>query len=110
MSKCRFKIFRKYVSSLLPVLLIGIYSISSVADSALDRIEQSLEENSVVEHLSNKIVLDSLVNENLSTYLFDVRTEDEFAVSHLPNAIRLNPDTPAHDLFETMANCWKKIQ
>lgn len=64
----------------------------AAADARLAKIERSLETNSSVQHLSNESVLDSLQISDSTTVLFDVRTKEEYAVSHLQNAIRLDPD------------------
>ena len=92
-------VYQRSRDILLLALIIGIYSANTVANTQLDKIERSLEEASNIEQLSNEIVLNSLNTEDSKTFVFDVRTEEEFSVSHLPNAVRLDPDMAPNDFL-----------
>ena len=92
-------VYQRSRDILLLALIIGIYSANTVANTQLDKIERSLEEASNIEQLSNEIVLNSLNTEDSKTFVFDVRTEEEFSVSHLPNAVRLDPAMAPNDFL-----------
>lgn len=79
----------------------------AAAETALARIERTLIEDSQVTQVSSDYVMEfllapalrekpeTLADDERRTLLFDVRESDEFAVSHLPGAIWLDPDTSA---------------
>ena len=75
----------------------------SVAQTALARIEQSIAKDSQIVQVSSDNVLgllDSLDAGTGKILLFDVREQDEFAVSHLPGAIRLAPDVSVKQFIQ----------
>ncbi len=74
-------------------IAVSCVAIHSLAETPLERIERSLESESSIEHLDVEIVLNKMLIGENPPVLFDVRSEEEFAVSHLNHAIRLAPDT-----------------
>jgi rhodanese-related sulfurtransferase len=72
----------------------------SQAQTALARIESSIAEDSQIVQISSDAVLDLLDDNAGKVLLFDVREQDEFAVSHLPGAIRLAPDASVDQFYE----------
>jgi len=89
------------VSLLLQIALLVAIALpaGALAATALEEIEQGLKAQSNIEQISNEVVLQDLIAENSLLVLFDVRTADEFAISHLPGAIRLDPGSSADDFF-----------
>ena len=83
----------------LLVLGLGALPLSVHAQSRLEQIALSLEQNSSIDHVEKKMVLDALVENDSSLLLFDVRTEEEYAVSHLANATRLDPGSDPADFI-----------
>lgn len=72
--------------------LILILSQAAVAEDRLLQIARTLEQDSTIEHIDIPSVVENMSQPGNTQILFDVRTKEEFAVSHLPNAIRLDPD------------------
>ncbi len=97
MSKCYFGGVaiggRMYRSSSLFIAVLLSCSVTAIAEDKLARIEQSLEKHSSIEHVDINAVEQGITRQTNKPVLFDVRTLDEFEVSHLPGAIRLDPDT-----------------
>jgi rhodanese-related sulfurtransferase len=87
----------------LTILLVSVLSWSGVtySDTGLEQIEKSLEEGSSIRHVDVENILSSLNKHSDNTYLFDVRDPDEYAVSHLAGAIRLDPESDPGDFLET---------
>ncbi|MDA9297389.1 rhodanese-like domain-containing protein [Pseudomonadales bacterium] len=73
------------------------------AETALEKIEQALIANHHIQQISNRVVLDDLTAGGSTLVLFDIRGADEFAVSHLTGAIRLDPETTAEAFFAAYA-------
>ena len=71
------------------------------SDTGLERIERSLEEDSSIRHVDVENIFSSLNSRSDNTYLFDVREPDEYAVSHLAGAIRLDPESDPGEFLET---------
>ncbi|MFT6318391.1 MAG: rhodanese-related sulfurtransferase [Candidatus Pseudothioglobus sp.] len=65
------------------------------AETALGRLERTLAEDSQITQVSSGYVMRVLSDNSSTILLFDVRKQDEFLVSHLSGAIRLDPDTTA---------------
>ena len=82
-----------YRSSFLFIAVLLSCSVTVIAEDRLARIEQSLEKSSSVEHVDINAVARGIARQTNKPVLFDVRTLEEFEVSHLPGAIRLDPDT-----------------
>ncbi len=72
--------------------LILILSHVAVAEDRLLQIARTLEQDPTIEHIDIPSVVENMSQPGNTQILFDVRTKEEFAVSHLPNAIRLDPD------------------
>jgi rhodanese-related sulfurtransferase len=72
----------------------------SLAQTALAQIELSIAEDSQIVQMSSDAVLDLLDDKAGKVLLFDVREPDEFAVSHLPGAIRLAPDASIDQFYK----------
>ncbi len=83
--------------------LIGLLSVLSafviapvIASSDLDEIIEDLKKDPDIQHINNadleKIPSGDVV-------IFDVRKDTEYQVSHVPNAIHLNPRTSASDFL-----------
>lgn len=75
----------------------------SAAQTPLARIEQSIAEDSQIMQVSSDDVLgllDPLDADTAKIVLFDVREQDEFAVSHLPGAIRLAPNVSVEQFIQ----------
>jgi len=82
----------------LCILFLCNFSIISFAADRLSRIEEDLIEQSSITHISHDLVLTAM--ENLQNIvLFDVRESDEFAVSHLDKAIRVDPDISGEEFL-----------
>jgi rhodanese-related sulfurtransferase len=77
---------------LLLLLLMLLLSNAAIAQDRLAKISLSLEQDSTIEHIDIHTIMEKLLQPDKTLYLFDVRTKEEFAVSHLPDAIRLDPD------------------
>ena len=75
-------------------LILGIVSQAVRAQALSSHIEQLVEQEPSIEQITTSTVDDQMRTQR-PPYLFDVRTEEEFDVSHLENAIRLNPGTDA---------------
>lgn len=99
MLKC---FIRYYV--LILTLGLGTLPLTVQAQSRLEQIANSLEENSTIEHVESGVVLNGLAQNNPTVILFDVRTEEEFSVRHLANAIRLDPETNPLDFLREYGN------
>lgn len=88
----------------LAAILIAAYLLMhgplSLAQTALERVELSVAEDSQIVQISSDAVLDLLDDNARKVVLFDVREPDEFAVSHLPGAIRLAPDASIDQFYE----------
>jgi len=80
-------------------LLLLCISMGAFAETQLERIENSLVGNSSIEHIHSETLLRKMADPDARVYLFDVRTEEEFAVSHLDRATRLDPDTRPEDFL-----------
>jgi rhodanese-related sulfurtransferase len=95
---------RKLSTLVIAAWLTAHGSLASAA-TALARIEQSLVEDSQIMQVSSGYVMQALqalgeLDDNKPrTLVFDVREPDEFAVSHLPGAIRVAPDTAAEQFM-----------
>ncbi len=76
----------KRVAALLCLLLP---SAAAIANRALDALAERLASASTVAHVTPAYVAEGRSKRVI--YLFDVRTPEEFAVSHLPGAVRLDP-------------------
>ena len=87
----------------LAIVVTSILSWSAViySDTGLEKIERSLEQGSSIRHVDVENIFSSLNSRSDNTYLFDVREPDEFEVSHLAGAIRLEPDSNPGDFLET---------
>jgi rhodanese-related sulfurtransferase len=72
----------------------------SLAQTALAQIGLSIAEDSQIVQMSSDAVLDLLDDKAGKVLLFDVREPDEFAVSHLPGAIRLAPDASIDQFYK----------
>jgi rhodanese-related sulfurtransferase len=92
------------------IMAVWLVSQGALAATALELIEQSLVEDSQIKQVSSDYVLAALGapnNGEPTALVFDVREREEFAVSHLAGAIRLDPDTSAeqfvHDYGKRLA-------
>jgi rhodanese-related sulfurtransferase len=86
------------LSAIVAGALLLVHATISVAQTALEDIEQAISRETKIVQVSTEYVLardKDADNNTPSILLFDVREPDEFAVSHLPGAIRLAPDTTA---------------
>ncbi|MFT4720922.1 MAG: rhodanese-related sulfurtransferase [Candidatus Azotimanducaceae bacterium] len=81
----------------------------SLAQTALARVERSIAEGSQIVQMSSDAVLDLLDDKAGTVLLFDVREQDEFAVSHLPGAIRLAPDVSIDQFYENYGTRLKGV-
>ena len=73
-------------------MIVAVWVQCSEADAgSLAGIHQGIiEDHPNVNHIGSSELVDHLDSENLA--IFDVREEDEFSVSHLENAVRVDPD------------------
>ena len=88
-------------------LAIGVFFISlcissnAFGQTELEKIHQKIiEDHEQVEHVSAEEFIE-METAGADIIIFDVRKKSEFAVSHLQNAIRLDPGTKA-DEFEQL--------
>lgn len=94
--------FRLIFQSLCMLFLCSSSIISFAADR-LSNIEEDLIEKSSITHISHDLVLTAMENlENI--VLFDVRESDEYAVSHLDKAIRVDPDISGEEFLQRFAD------
>jgi len=89
----------KFAAIVMAACLL-IHGPLSLAQTALARVERSIAEDSQIMQMSSDAVLDLLDDNAGKVVLFDVREPDEFAVSHLPGAIRLAPDVSIDQFYE----------
>jgi len=90
-------------SQTLCFLFFCNFSIVSFAADRLSRIEEDLIAKSSISHLPYDTIVSAM--ENLDNIvLFDVRESDEYAVSHLDKAIRVDPDISGEDFLQRFAN------
>lgn len=93
-----------------PLLLMLFLGNMALAEDGLARIARTLEKDSTIEHIDIRTVAKNLSQSDIAPYLFDVRTEEEFAVSHLPNAIRLDPDMDPNVFLEEYGELLERKQ
>lgn len=86
------------LGAIIMIVCLAAHGPASVAETALARIEQSIAEDSQIVQVGSDEVLSLLDTGKM--VLFDVRERDEFAVSHLPGAIRLAPDTSVEQFVQ----------
>ncbi|MDT8398566.1 MAG: rhodanese-like domain-containing protein [Pseudomonadales bacterium] len=72
----------------------------ALAGDLLSRIEASLAQGSEIMHIPTAAFAEKLAASDSGPVLFDVRNPDEFAVSHLPGAIRIDPETAGTAFLE----------
>lgn len=96
---------------MIPALMITLALPGAVkAENALEKIEQTLIADHDIQQISNRVVLDDLTAGSSTLVLFDTRGAEEFAVSHLTGAIRLDPETTAEAFFAAYAPLLKTKQ
>ncbi|MGB5705419.1 MAG: rhodanese-like domain-containing protein [Arenicellales bacterium] len=80
------------ILSLFVIILLALNVIPAQADqSRLEQIQQRIEQNyPAVDHISAETF--QVVSSSEDVVVFDVREQDEYTVSHLDNAIRVDPD------------------
>lgn len=74
---------------LFALILFLLVLADPVRADSLDHIADRIAKQSEIAHVQAHDVLPMLDNQDI--VIFDVREEKEYAVSHLPNAIRVNP-------------------
>jgi rhodanese-related sulfurtransferase len=81
------------------ILFLGGFSLITNAADRLSRIEEDLIEQSSISHLTHGIVVSAMENSD-NLVLFDVREIDEYEVSHLDKAIRVDPDISGEEFLQ----------
>ncbi len=87
------------IATLIALALSGAVK----AETALEKIERELIADHDIQQISNQVVFDDLTADDSTLVLFDTRGAEEFAVSHLTGAIRLDPETTAEAFFAAYA-------
>lgn len=90
---------KTFISSLLLLWSILFLGPACAADR-LSSIEQDLVDDSSIAHVSAPFI-EFAMQANEDLVLFDVREPREFSVSHLPEAIRVDPDITAEEFIDT---------
>lgn len=81
----------------MTILMILFLLFQSVFN--LDQVEKKIEKEHQVHHLPVDSLFTQLQSDTGDYILFDVRTAEEFATSHLKNAVRIDPEME-NDVFE----------
>ena len=89
----------RLIFQILCILFLGCLSLITHAADRLGRIEEDLIEQSSITHLTHGIVVSAMENSD-NLVLFDVREIDEYGVSHLDKAIRVDPDISGEDFLQ----------
>ncbi len=85
----------------LLVLMAILFVSSIVIAGELDDIHEDIVSNYDVQHISNE-AFNNIPSENM--VIFDVRKLKEYKVSHIENAIHLDPSTTAEEFFKQHAS------
>lgn len=95
--KNSFTNYKLYIISTCSALLFNFFITSTAVSSELDDIIKKIKEDYKVQHISNEqfrqIPTDNIV-------IFDVRKLKEYQVSHIKNAIHLDPKTSPDDFLK----------
>ena len=92
---------KKLVMSTIALVVVSVSS-SLFASDELDDIHEDIKEKYEVEHIDNEALKALSLKKNL--ILFDVREPREFEVSHIKDAIRIDPEMNAKEFLELHAD------
>jgi len=92
-------LFISLATAAIAAVITLTLSTPALGADRLARIEQDLIDDSDIVHVPVPAV-ERKLRSGGDVLLFDVREPDEYAVGHLPGAIRVDPDISAHDFLE----------
>lgn len=87
-------------SYLLGVLVMVLFSSTAAWADGLSRVEARVAARHATAEISAAALAGEMQRVPAGWTLFDVREEEEFARSHLPGAIHVDPDTSAADFLD----------
>lgn len=95
--------FISYIRILSVIALLVVMGSSTLyASDELDGIHEDIKEKYDVEHIDNQAL--KALSAKKDVILFDVRESREFEVSHIEDAIRIDPDMNAKEFLELHAD------